>query len=204
MQCALRATQRSISLQVEEEKEEEKEKETDVILRNANRDHVGYHATRFPRTEQKSTYRNGAVLNTLILLSVCCMSAQSIAVALQLVKQLTPFACRSTPAAPGSDPTVIASSLCRAAQLLIDRASEPPGWSRGCVLHNMCLDRITTSSAPEAGIERCGFAGFTVRSEDRHTSRTPQPFLHGTLHLSGLLCISRLCLLAQLQRLRLL
>lgn len=158
----------------------------------------------FPRTEQEKTYHDVTVLSTVILLSLCCMSAQRIAVALQLVKQLTPFACRSTPAAFGSDPAVIASSLCRAAQLLVDRASEPPGWSRGCVFHNMCLDRITTSSAPEAGIERCGFAGFTVRSKDRHTSRTPQPFLHGTLHLSGLLCISRLCLHAQLQCLRLL
>ena len=157
----------------------------------------------FLGTEQKTTYRDVTVLSTLILRLLCCMSAQRTAVALQLVKQLTPFASRSTPGAFGSDPAVIASSLCRAAQLLVDRASEPPGWSRGCVLHNMCLDRITTSAAPETGIERCGFAGFTVRSKDRYTSRTPQPFLHRTLHLSGLLCISRLCLHAQLQHLRL-
>ena len=140
--------------------------EGDVILHNANRDHVGYRAMpcyAFPRTEQEKTYRDVTVLSTVTLLSFCCMSAQRIAVALQLVKQLTPFACRSTPAAFGSDPAVIASSLCRAAQLLVDRAFEPPGWSRGYVLRNMCLDRITTSPAPEVGIERCGFAGFTVR-----------------------------------------
>ena len=157
----------------------------------------------FPGTEQTTTCRDVTVLSTSILLLLCCMSAQRTAVALQLVKQLTPFASRSTPGACGSDPAVIASSVCRAAQLLVDRASEPPGWSRGWVLHNTCLGQITTPAAPEAGIERCGFAGFTVRSKDRYTSRTPQPFLHRTLHLSGLLCISRLCLHAQLQRLRL-
>ncbi|DBA86013.1 hypothetical protein WJX77_010551 [Trebouxia sp. C0004] len=59
------------------------------------------------------------------------MSAKRTAIALQLVKQLTSVASGSTPASVGPEPAWFATSLCRAAQSIVNRNVGLFGWPRG-------------------------------------------------------------------------
>ncbi len=107
------------------------------------------------------------------------MSAKRTAIALQLVKQLTPVASGSTPASVGPEPALFATSLCRAAQSIANWNVGPFGWPRGWVFQLICINTLLRFECFRAQtLTTCASAGLTVLTREGLTSPIPSRSLH--------------------------